>query len=272
MHHHVASQREAEARTPTGARTTRITWKRAIGRFESRDTHHARVRGGREVRAPSLPPARRGTLATHFSPRHHERRRDTRRLRLRGSRASARTPGIAPDLRPTERAPKRRTAPMRAHPVTAPRDGRNLAGASSPRAHPPQRTLLSRSSRPHSRRRGSLPRPSSAARAASSTPNPHDIDIAPFHRRSPRVCSRAKTSTRASHPRRATYTGSSPSFPFRVGHRATLARVGPLRAPPDDDDDDNARRRLLASRVGHRDSPSPEPSPSRAQASLPSRA
>ena len=131
--HHRGFATGAQARTPTGARTTRITWKRAIGRFESGIPSCTRARG-REVRAPSSPPARRGTLATHFSPeapRAPPVTQTTSPSRLASERADA---GIAPDLRPTERAPKTQDRALRAHPVTAPRDGRNLAGASSPRA------------------------------------------------------------------------------------------------------------------------------------------
>ena len=244
----VASQREAEARTPTGARTTRITWKRAIGRFESRDTHHARVRGGREVRAPSLPRPRAEEPRDALFPRGTtSAARDTRRLRLRGSRASARTPGIAPDLRPTERAPKTQDRAHARAPGDRPARRTQPRGCVvAPRAPPATHAFLSRSSRPHPRRRGFLPRPSSAARAASSTPNPHDIDIAPFHRRSPRVCSRAKTSTRASHPRSRHVHRFVPFLPLpRRTQSARRSRGSvPCARPLDDDDDDNARRRF----------------------------
>ena len=141
-----------------------------------------RARRARGARSESPPPARRGTLATHFSPEAPRAPPVTpgdfafeARERARG-RPGSRLTSARPNARP-----KRRTAPMRAHPVTAPRDGRNLAGASSPRAHPPQRTLFYPGRAAHIPvDEDSLPRPSSAARAASSTPNPHDIDIAPL--------------------------------------------------------------------------------------------
>lgn len=160
--------------------------------------------------------------------------RDTRRLRLRGSRASARTPGIAPDLRPTERAPQTQDRAHARAPGDRPARRTQPRGCVvAPRAPPATHAFLSRSSRPHSRRRG-FP-PATVVRRARRV-----LHAEPSrYRHRPPSTAGLRASVRARKPRparrtlvRATYTGSSPSFPFRVGHRATLARVGPLRAPP----------------------------------------
>ena len=160
------------------------------------------------------------------------------RERARG-RPGSRLTSARPNARP-----KRRTAPMRAHPVTAPATD----ATSRVRRRPARTPRNARFFIPvDSRRRGFPPRPSSAARAASSTPNPHDIDIAPLPPQVSRASVRArKPPTRASHPRSRHVHRFVPFLPLpRRTPRAALARVGPLRARAlDDDDDDDARRQF----------------------------
>ena len=170
----VASQREAGAHTDRRADDTdhleARDWAVRVQGYPS-CTRARRARGARsespQARAPRNPRDAlfpRGTTSAA---------RDTRRLRLRGSRASARTPGIAPDLRPTERAPQTQDRAHARAPGDRPARRTQPRGCVvAPRA-PPQRTLFYPGRAAHIPvDEDSLPRPSSAARAASSHAEP----------------------------------------------------------------------------------------------------
>ena len=197
---------------------------------------------------------------------------------LRGSRASARTSGIAPDLRPTERAPQTQDRAYARAPDDRPARRTQPRGCVvAPRPPPPHRTLFFIPVGP--------PNPIDSGDRVVRRARRDVHARSSRSRRRPPFTAGLRASVRARAPRparrtlvRATYTGSSPLLPPRRERQSAwiakrLAQIGPPRARP------RRRRRrratpnyFFASRDRHRDSPAPDSSPSRAQASLPSRA